>query len=126
MIAMAERPRFQASEREFATAQLNFDFLLPYKKSLYSVPETAKAIGRKDDFVRELIDDGRLEAHADSAFGSLKSNRVTRRSIAVYLARTAQYDPAQFIDQFRELFRTLTPEQLNKVVVMATQERARR
>ena len=56
------------------------------KRSL-STREVADLIGRKQDFVRELALDGRLEVHADSAFGKRKSNRYTRRSVVAYLAR---------------------------------------
>jgi hypothetical protein len=118
--------RFSASDAEFALAQRHFDFLMPYKKALYSVREAAKAIGREQDFVRKLIELGRLEAHADSAFGTQKTNLVTRRSILVYHARTAQYAPADFIESFADLLRALTPDQLTKLIVLATQERARR
>ena len=120
------KKRFSATPAEIESAQRSFDFLMPYKKALLTTPEVAKVITFGEDFVRELIDDGRLEVHADSAFGERKTNRVTRRSVLVYFARTAQYDPAHFIDQFRELLKTLTPEQLNKLIVMATQERASR
>lgn len=130
MSLVMERPaqtkRFTATDAEFALAQRNFDFLMPYKKALLTTVEVAKIIGREEDFVRELIAEGRLESHADSAFGVRKSNRVTRRSVLVYFARTAEYDPAQFIDAFAELFRTLTPDQLTKLVVLATRERAAR
>ncbi|HMJ06382.1 MAG TPA: hypothetical protein VK474_09035 [Chthoniobacterales bacterium] len=126
MEAPAGKKRFSASDAELASAQRNFDFLMPYKKALLTTKEVAQVIGREQDFVRELIQEGRLESHADSAFGLMKSNRVTRRSVLVYFARTAQYEPAQFIDGFRDLFLTLTPEQLTKLIVLATQERARR
>jgi hypothetical protein len=126
MPAPTQKKRFTATDAEFALAQRHFDFLMPYKKALYTVPETAKAIGREQDFVRELIAEGRLEAHADSAFGARKSNLVTRRSILVYLARTAQYDPADFIESFADLLAGMTAEQLSKLVVMATQERVKR
>jgi len=126
MDSPARTKRFTATDAELALAQRNFDFLMPYKKGLLTVPEVAKTIGREQDFVRELIAEGRLESHADSAFGERKSNRVTRRSVLVYFARTAEYDPAAFIDTFVELFRTLTAEQLTKLIVLATGERARR
>jgi hypothetical protein len=118
--------RFTATEREFDLAQRNFDFLMPYRKALLTTPEVAKTIGREQDFVRALIQDGRLEAHADSALGERSSNRVTRRSVLVYFARTAEYDPAQFIDAFADLLKALTPDQLTKLIVMATRERAAR
>lgn len=119
--------RFTATDAEFALAQRHFDFLMPFKKALYSVREAAKAIAREDDFVRKLIELGRLEAHADSAFGTQKSNVVTRRSILVYHLRTALYEPANFVDDsFADLLRAMTPEQLTKLIVMATQERTKR
>lgn len=135
MIAMAEQPKtsasaasrkFTATDAEFALAQRHFDFLMPYKKTLLTTPEVAKTIGREQDFVRALIQDGRLETHADSALGERQSNRITRRSVLVYFARTAQYEPAQFIESFADLLHAMTPEQLTKLIVMATQERARR
>jgi hypothetical protein len=127
VITMSDAPKkFLASARELDLAQRNFDFLMPFKKALYTVPETAKTIGREQDFVRELIQEGRLEAHADSAFGTRKSNLVTRRSVLVYFARTAQYDPAQFLDAFGDLMSALTADQLTKLIVLATRERANR
>lgn len=122
----APTKKFTATEAEFALAQRHFDFLMPYKKPLYSVKETGKAIGREDDFVRKLIELGRLEAHADSAFGTQKTNLVTRRSILVYHLRTAQYQPSDFIESFAELLRAMTPEQLTQLIVLATRERASR
>jgi hypothetical protein len=118
--------RFTATDAEFALAQRHFDFLMPYKKPLYNMRETVETIRREDDFVRKLIELGRLEAHADSAFGTQKTNLVTRRSILVYHLRTAQYEPAQFIESFADLLSAMTPEQLTKLIVMATQERAKR
>lgn len=118
--------KFTATDAEMAYAQRSFDFLMPYRKATLNTQEVGQVIGREQDFVRKLIEDGRLEAHADSAFGERKSNRVTRRSVLVYFARTAQYDPAQFLDGFRDLLRTLSSDQLNKLIVMATTERASR
>lgn len=126
MIAMAEPKKFRAEDAEIAGAQRNFDFLMPYKKALLTVPEVGKVIGREQDFVRELIDNGRLEAHADSAFGERKSNRVTRRSVLIYFARTAQYSPSHFIDTFEEILRSLTTAQLSQLIITASRLRAER
>jgi hypothetical protein len=120
------KKKFSATDAEFALAQRHFDFLMPYRKPLYTVPETAKTIAREGDFVRKLIELGRLEAHADSAFGTQKTNLVTRRSILVYHLRTAQYEPAHFIESFADLLGAMTGDQLTKLIVMATQERSRR
>jgi hypothetical protein len=83
-----------------APEQGEFDFLmgddgvnLPLRKKLLHPREVARIIGRELDYVRELVEAGRLEAHQDSAFGERKSNRITRRSVALYLAETAAYEP---------------------------------
>lgn len=117
---------FSATEAEFALAQRDFEFLMPYRKPILTTPEVAGIIGREQDFVRELALDGRLEVHADSAFGDRKSNRYTRRSVLVYFARTAEYNPENIDDGFAALLRTLTPAQLTKLIVLATEERAKR
>jgi hypothetical protein len=104
----------------------NFDFIIGFTKALLPTPEVAKCIRREQDFVRELALDGRLEVHADSAFGERKSNRYTHRSVVLYFACTAQYDPAQFIDSFTDLLKTLTTDQLIKLIALATTERANR
>jgi len=126
--ALMESPKkkFTATDAEFAIAQRNFDFLMPFRKSILTTPEVATTIRREQDFVRELGNDGRLEVHSDSAFGERKTNRYTRRSVLVYFARTAEYDPAQFVDGFSDLLKSLSPDQLTKLIVLATHERANR
>jgi hypothetical protein len=116
MTVFPAKKQFSASPAEIEAARRTFDFLMPYKKSLFTTPEVCKVICRGRDYVRELIAQGRLESHADSAFGQQKSNTVTRRSVLVYLARTAQYDPSHFLDSIIDLLGTLTNEQLKHVI----------
>ena len=123
---MTRRKKFRASQAEIEEAQRNFDFLIPFKKGLLNLPEVLKVIGRERDFVRELLNDGRLEAYGDNASGERKSYRVTRRSVLVYFARTAQYDPAHFVGALEELLETLSNEQLQRLIIKATRIRTER
>lgn len=82
--------------------------------------EVAGEIGRAQAFVRELIESGRLEAHQDSAFGTRKSNVVTRRSVLLYLAETANYDPAFLVIRMEALLKNLNRPALIRMVNTAT------
>ena len=115
--------KFSASEADFSNAQRNFDFLMPYKKALLTTLEVGKVIHFKDDYVRELIQEGRLEAHGDPIeFKGRPTYRVTRRSVLVYFMRTAQYDASHFVDTFEGIFPTLTKAQLQQFIQLATRE----
>lgn len=96
----------------------SFAFLCASKKPLLSRPEAARALGRKEDYVTNKIQDGRLESHSDPR---REKDRpvITRRSVLSLLADTADYDPAKY-DAWLALFvRTLTPEQLAKLAEAA-------
>jgi hypothetical protein len=91
--------KFSATQAEIDAAHRSFDFLIPFQhKQLLSTEEVARCLGREVDFVRQLVELGKLEAFQDSAFGTRLSNRITRRSVVVHLARTAQSP----VDDFAE------------------------
>src|SRR5437763_423877 len=96
-----------------------FGVFLPFEKPLYRTDEVCKAIGREQAYVRALIEAGRLEAHQDSAFGIRKSNLVTRRSVLLYLAETANYDPSFFVIRIEALMKNLRPHHLNRLSATA-------
>lgn len=112
--------RWSASGAEIDAAQRNFDFLIPFQhKKLLTTDEVARCLGREVDFVRQLVEAGKLEAHQDSAFGKRLSNRITRRSVAVHLARTATRDPSIFVETVIDLVTQLSStdrERLLKVL----------
>lgn len=110
-------------EKQKAVANGEFDFLLPLAKSLWRTDEVGDAIGRSTQSVRELIEQGRLEAHQDSAYGSRNSNLVTRRSVVLYLAETANYDPAYFIIRLESVIKKLKPSALDRLIATATRLR---
>ena len=97
-----------------------FDFLMPVKKRLLRTDEVAEIIGREQQYVRELIEQGRLEAHRDSAFGQRKSSLVTSRSVLLYLVSIANYDPVYCVIQVEMICKTFRPAQLDRLIAFAT------
>ncbi len=66
-----------------------FDFLLGEGRgNLMSVPEAAKALGRSSDFIVELCESAQLESFAPRDRSKAR-RQITRRSLAAYLATTA-------------------------------------
>jgi hypothetical protein len=103
----------------------DFDFLLPFQKPLWRTDEVAEVIGRSIQYVRALIEAGRLEAHQDSAFGDRKSNLITRRSVLLYLAETANYDPGYLVIRIEVLIKRLPAPALDRLVATARKLRER-
>jgi hypothetical protein len=106
-----------------AVANGEFDFLLPLAKNLWRTDEVADAIGRGTQYVRQLVEEGRLEAHKDSAFGSRESSLITRRSLVLYFAETANYDPTFHVVRIEALLPKLTTPALDRLIAKATKLR---
>jgi hypothetical protein len=70
--------------------------------------------------VLELIEAGRLEAHRDSAVGTRKSNLVTRRSVLLYLAETANCEPGYLVIRIQALLENLNRPALIRLINTAT------
>lgn len=102
-----------------------YDFLIPTRKPLMRADEAASAIHRSTDFVRALIEDGRLEAHKDSATGKRNTNIVTRRSVVLYLAETSDYDPAYAVMRVEVVMKTFTPAALDRIISFAQKQKDR-
>jgi hypothetical protein len=102
-----------------------FDFLMPFQKNLLRTDEVADIIGRSKQFVHELVDSGRLEAHRDSAYGTRKSAVITRRSVILYLAETANYDPTYLVLRIETLLKQLNGTSLARLIQAATKQRER-
>lgn len=103
----------------------DFDFLLPFHKPFWRTDEVAEVIGRSIQYVRQLIEEGRLEAHQDSAYGDRKTSLVTRRSVLLYLAETANYDPGYLVIRIEVLLKRLTAPTLDRVSATAQKLRER-
>lgn len=101
-----------SAELKRILANSAFDFLVSDKRHMLTTSESGNAIGMTAGFVRNLIETGALEAFADSAMGKRPSYRVIRRSVLLYLAENAQFEPADFHRRVNALFAFLTREQL--------------
>jgi hypothetical protein len=93
----------------------DYDFLAPYKKPLYRTDEAADTISRSTEFIRCLIEEGRLEAHRDSASGDRKSSLVTRRSLLLYQVSIANYNPNSIVARLEAILKTFSPPQLDRL-----------
>jgi hypothetical protein len=103
----------------------DFDFLLPYQKPLWRVDEVSAIIGRSTEYVRQLIEAGRLEAHRDSAIGERKTSLVTRRSVLLYLAETANYDPGYLVIRLEVIAKRLNGVSLDRLIATLRKQRER-
>lgn len=108
--------KFSATAEEIARAQLTFDFLLPYSaaKQLLTTQEAARCLAMTDETIRQLIQSGQLEAHGFNAAGTTgrETNRVTRRSLTVFLLRSAKYEGQALVNSLLDVcHRQLSAEQ---------------
>lgn len=110
-----------------AVAQIEqgfFDFLVPYKNPLLRPDQCAKSLNRGVNFIYDLLAEGKLEAHGVP--GREKERyQITKRSLLLYLAESANYDPADFETRAEALVDTLTADQLTRLIVRATARRAK-
>lgn len=90
------------------SVQTDFDFLVPNRKELLRVDEVAEVLRFDVDTVYNMILSGELEEHRRT--GSRSHKRVTRRSLIVWLAKSASYEPTHIVDTLAEIASTLTRE----------------
>lgn len=123
LMAKTYSPPVLTPEKEKGVAAGEFDFLLPLAKNLWRTDEVAGAIGRSMQYVRQLVEEGRLEAYKDSACGGRKSSLITRRSLVLYFAETANHDPSFHVIRIEVLLSNLTPAALDRLIAKATKLR---
>ncbi|GEM_PF-1828364 len=93
-----------------AAAQGWFDFLVPYKSEVISPVQCAKSLGRDVQHVYSLIERGKLEAHGVPG-RDVQRYRITRRSLVLYMAESANYSPNDLVDRLVDVAATLTDAQ---------------
>ena len=122
--------KFNASPDEIAQAQLTFDWLIPYgpMKQTLTTEEVGRILGMGQDSVRGLIDTAQLESHQFNASGSSdrQTNRVTRRSVTVFLMRSATYEADAIVGSLTEIFKTQLTEAQRRSFLAGIQPQARR
>lgn len=111
-------------------AQERFDFEVP-RKTWFTLPEVAEHTGMKETFVRVLIEEGGLDAHAhnsrikivDSKEDFRRHYRIHRSAIIAYLLRTRTTEPADEIARHLSYLDTLGPIALALVIERANRRR---
>lgn len=109
-------------------AQEWFDFEVP-AKTWHTLPEVAETIGMKETFVRELIDNGGLDAHAhnsriiDSKEDFRRHHRIHRQAIIAYLIRTRTTAPADSLARLLVLIDCLGTHSLTLLIEHANRRR---
>jgi hypothetical protein len=117
-------PALSPTQRK-AVENGEYDFLIPTRKPLMRMDEVCDAIRRSPNFVRALMDNGRLEAHRDSAKGDRLSSLITRRSVILYLAETSGYDTAFIVMRIEVVMKTLRAPALDRITATARKLRER-
>jgi excisionase family DNA binding protein len=85
--------------------------MMDEERNLLTPPEVARCLGWKPRTVLELIQEGKFEAYALP--GREKQRyQVTRRSVLLFLAETAQFEPSNFPQRVNALLSFLTRDQL--------------
>jgi len=88
-----------------------FDFLVPYRSPMISPVQVAKSLGRDVDHVYSLIERGKLENHGVPG-RKVERYRITRRSLLVYMAESANYSPNDIVDRLVDIASALTESQV--------------
>lgn len=94
---------------ELSAWQEHFDFLLP-RKELLRVDEVATALGSEVRTVLRLFDDGQLHGHdINAGTGQRQQIRYRRDSVILFLAKRANYAPADLRQRLLEVISKLPP-----------------
>jgi hypothetical protein len=88
-----------------------FDFLVPYRSPLISPVQVAKSLGKDVDHVYSLCQRGKLEDHGVPG-RKVQRRKITKRSLLLYMAESANYSPADIVDRAVDVAVTFTDAQL--------------
>ncbi|QYY34941.1 hypothetical protein [Ruficoccus sp. ZRK36] len=94
----------------------HFERLLPNGQEWFSPKEVAALIGKTDQFVRDCFQNQKILGHtANGRIGARHEKRhryqIHRDGVLLYLLRTANYEPQDFLSQMGELIRRRSPEE---------------
>lgn len=97
-----------------------FEALLPPGQVWFTPAQAAAVLGRTAQFVRNLIEDGRLPGHLfESRPVNSRHGRtyffVHRDALLLYLMETATYLPEDFLDRLLEVVRRRPPGELAEI-----------
>ncbi|MDR2030037.1 MAG: hypothetical protein LBP65_01045 [Puniceicoccales bacterium] len=78
-------------------------------KEWFTAKEVAALLGRTDQFVRDLLENGRILGHALHARGTAarKSHQIHRQAVELYLLETANFFPNDYVRCLLDLAKRL-------------------
>ena len=106
-------------------AQTTWDWLVPTTKDLLRPDEVARFLGRKETFVYELVEEGKLEAF-EPTDREVKRKVITARSVRLVLAEQARSNPAHFAERVLSLLPHLDSAAISRLIAEATRLRAKK
>jgi len=106
-------------------SQSSWDWLVPTTKDLLRTDEVARFIGRKETFVYELVEEGKLEAF-EPTDREVKRKVITSRSVRLVLAEQARSNPANFAERVLSLLPHLDSASLSRLIAEATRLRSKK
>lgn len=108
-----------------AIDQGTFDFLVPFgpHRTLLRPDEVSRCLGWKVRTVYQLIDEGKLEAHAITG-RDRQRYQVTRRSVLLFLAETALYHGEDALTRTERLLASFSATELSRLIAAATRIRS--
>ncbi len=94
----------------------HFERLLPPDQTWFSPKEVAAVIGKTDQFVRDCFLNQKILGHTANGRAGLRHEKrhrylIHRDGVLLYLLRTANYEPDEFLAQMGELIRHRSPEE---------------
>ncbi|MBC2594218.1 hypothetical protein H5P28_08075 [Ruficoccus amylovorans] len=94
----------------------HFERLLPPGQEWFSPKEVAAVIGKTDQFVRDCFLNQKILGHTANGRAGLRHEKrqryqIHREGVLLYLLRTANYEPEDFLAQVGELLSHCTPEE---------------
>ena len=106
-------------------AQTGWDWLVPTTRDLLRPDEVARFLGRKESFVYELVEEGKLEAF-EPTDREVKRKRITARSVRLVLAEQARSNPQNFSERVLSLLPHLDSASLTRLITEATRLRSKK
>ena len=108
-----------------ADAQTTWDWLVPTTKDLLRPDEVARYLGRKETFVYELVEEGKLEAF-EPCGRQVKRKMITARSVRLVLSEQARSNPAHFAERVLALLPHLDTAAINRLITEATKIKSKK
>lgn len=91
----------------------HFRFLLPEKQEWFTPAEVGQIVGRSPNHIRACLETAELTGHRPPGEGR-RAYRIHREDVLLFLLRSANYEPEQFLGTMLDLLRNRSAAQLDE------------